>query len=203
VLLIVHSDTLLQAHFLDPTRPVAANMFNEYGPGTLSDFLDVQGLSHGDAREYASARAKQPKKPLIASECCSCLTQRDENDAILNTKYSSFNADCLQAEVGLTDALPVLCLLLLLWKLTLCAMRYLTTLFGCSHFMLHRLPPPLTTTAYHHRLPPPLTTTAYHHRLPPPLTTTAYHHRLPPPPFHHLSRSSDLLCMHSYCPSST
>jgi hypothetical protein len=122
-------------------------MFNEYGPGTLSDFLDVQGLSHGDAREYASARAKQPKKPLIASECCSCLTQRDENDAILNTKYSSFNADCLQAEVGLTDALPVLCLLLLLWKLTLCAMRYLTTLFGCSHFYA----PPLTTTAYHHR----------------------------------------------------
>ena len=82
-------------------------MFNEYGPGTLSDFLDVQGLSHGIASEYQSVRVKQPTKPLIASECCSCLTQRDENDAVFNTKYRSFNADCLQAEVGLTDALPV------------------------------------------------------------------------------------------------
>ena len=95
-----------QTHVLDPYRPVTANMFGSFGPSTLSDFLDVQGLSHGSAGEFAAARAEQPEKPIIASECCSCLTQRDENDAILGKKYSSFNADCLQAEVGLTDSLP-------------------------------------------------------------------------------------------------
>jgi hypothetical protein len=82
-------------------------MFAEFGPGTLSDFIDVQGISHGNADSFANARKKQPTKPLIASECCSCLSQRDENEEIDGKQYRAFNADCLQAEVGLTDRLPV------------------------------------------------------------------------------------------------
>ena len=41
----------------------------------------------------------QPGKPLVASECCSCETQRGEADDVAHNKslvyYSEFNADCL------------------------------------------------------------------------------------------------------------
>jgi hypothetical protein len=106
------------ARMLDGTRAVAANMqhkINECGPskdqacwgrGTLSDLLDVQGLSHPPAQIMDTVHANETSKALIASECCSCSTMRGENHA--NTSAvrpvpSSFNADCLSEQVNRSD----------------------------------------------------------------------------------------------------
>lgn len=60
----------------DGTRKVSGNMRGQIGKGTLSDLLDVQGLSHPQGGLMDSVHAKEPQKALIASECCSCMTMR-------------------------------------------------------------------------------------------------------------------------------
>jgi len=106
-----------QTKLLDPYRPVSGNMWAEWGPGTLTDFLDVQGISHPNAQWIASIRALKVQRPLIASECCSCQSQRGEDVGtvppngkpppnVTNTHFGAFNGDCLQANINLTDSLP-------------------------------------------------------------------------------------------------
>jgi len=64
--------------------------------------LDVQGFSHVDTATFSAYHARWPGKPLVASECCSCETQRGEaNDIAFNASlvyYSEFNADCVARE---------------------------------------------------------------------------------------------------------
>ncbi len=64
--------------------------------------LDVQGFSHVSDTTFAAYHARWPAKPLVASECCSCETQRGEADDLpYNTSlvyYSEFNADCVARE---------------------------------------------------------------------------------------------------------
>ena len=103
---------------LDPHRAVSGNMFAEYGPGTLTDFLDLQGLSHPPTFEITgSHKANLPtRRPQITSECCSCESQRGEdvgsasqhlaplpNATESQRQYSGFNADCLQDTVNRSD----------------------------------------------------------------------------------------------------
>ena len=38
--------------------------------------LDVQGFSHVDDTSFSAYHARWPAKPLAATECCSCETQR-------------------------------------------------------------------------------------------------------------------------------
>ncbi|KAJ9447260.1 Beta-galactosidase BoGH2A [Diplonema papillatum] len=60
---------------LDPMRPTAAN---ELVPGASisSDLLDIIGLSHGDNQSLVNLHARLPDKPLLLSECCSCVENR-------------------------------------------------------------------------------------------------------------------------------
>ena len=45
-------------------------------PRPVSFQLDVQGFSHVDDTSFAQYHARWPAKPLAATECCSCETQR-------------------------------------------------------------------------------------------------------------------------------
>ena len=68
---------------VDGTRPQTMNYFagdilpNPQGSVSV---VDVQGLSHPSAANAESMHAAFPKKPLAATECCSCLNQRDEDE---------------------------------------------------------------------------------------------------------------------------
>ena len=42
----------------------------------MSFQLDVQGFSHVSNDDFATYHARWPAKPLAATECCSCETQR-------------------------------------------------------------------------------------------------------------------------------
>ena len=84
----------------DPTRAFSGNMRGSIGPGTLSDYIDVQGLSHPSLEMVEHAHKLNATKTVLASECCSCRTQRGENTLQPNKVWSAFNADCLQEQVG-------------------------------------------------------------------------------------------------------
>ena len=120
----LHNDTVYGqftnlTRSLDPSRAIGANQWGEYGPGTVADFLDVQGLSHPRVVDINGARALAPERLIIVSECCSCQSQRGENTGTVNPDgpmpanitpgvdlYNpAFNGDCLQQEVGRSDAL--------------------------------------------------------------------------------------------------
>ena len=99
-----------QVEQFDGTRAVTGNMcigwgscpdMDQYVSATglnMSLQLDVQGFSHVDSASFAAYHARWPAKPLVASECCSCETQRGEADDIPYNKslvfYSELNADC-------------------------------------------------------------------------------------------------------------
>jgi hypothetical protein len=102
---------------LDPFRAISGNMWNEYGPGSLTDFLDVQGISHPNRAEIDRIRALKPQRPLIVSECCSCQSERGEDQGtatsggypaggLVDKNYPGFNGDCLQQVVNMSDSLP-------------------------------------------------------------------------------------------------
>jgi hypothetical protein len=41
----------------------------------MPQILDVQGFSHVNDGIFKDYHAAWPSRPLVASECCSCLTQ--------------------------------------------------------------------------------------------------------------------------------
>jgi len=100
----------------DGTRAVTGNMcvnwgscpnldqYLEGGGLNMSLQLDVQGFSHVDTGVFEAYHARWPAKPLAATECCSCETQRGEaNDMSYNKSlvyYSEFNADCVARETN-------------------------------------------------------------------------------------------------------
>lgn len=104
---------------LDPYRAVSGNMFAEFGSGTLTDFLDLQGLSHPPVSEITGSHEADlsTRRPQITSECCSCESQRGEdvgsasqhraplpNATFSQRQYSGFNADCLRDTVNRSDS---------------------------------------------------------------------------------------------------
>ena len=94
----------------DGTRPTLANMFT-YGDA-LSRVIDVQGFSHQERQALDACHAEMPSKPIFASECCSCNSQRGEDVGCESRCYNasdcavslcverSFNADCIQHQVS-------------------------------------------------------------------------------------------------------
>ena len=89
----------------DPFRPVTANMNSQIGGG-LSKVIDIQGLSHKPSSDFVSFHHQFPEKPLIASECCSCFTQRDEDVTDVSRKVlGSFNANCTKIDTNYSLAL--------------------------------------------------------------------------------------------------
>ena len=53
----------------DNTRPVTQN---HHGTALSTDFLDVQGFSHKHTKDFEGFHHLYPKKPMVATECCSC-----------------------------------------------------------------------------------------------------------------------------------
>ena len=119
---------------IDGTRPVTGNMCVQWGScpteeqyltgkdNNMSQILDIQGFSHVPAWFFADYHAVWPNKPLVASECCSCETQRGEDSdlgpygptcplpskhCISNASvfYSNFNIDCVKEQTQWSNAL--------------------------------------------------------------------------------------------------
>lgn len=85
---------------VDPFRPVAANMNGDVG-ATLTQQIDVQGFSHQTGSKFDSFHQQLPNKPLIGSECCSCVTQRGEDYGHSSkSTVGSFNGQCNQDHTG-------------------------------------------------------------------------------------------------------
>eukprot|EP00035_Acanthoeca_spectabilis_P016130 m.326674 g.326674 ORF g.326674 m.326674 type:complete len:946 (-) comp16485_c0_seq4:4008-6845(-) len=61
------------AKLWDPTRAVTQN---HHGTALSTDYLDVQGFSHKRTSDFVSFHASNPTKPMAATECCSCMSQR-------------------------------------------------------------------------------------------------------------------------------
>eukprot|EP00658_Telonema_sp_P-2_P070449 TRINITY_DN5995_c0_g1_i2.p1 TRINITY_DN5995_c0_g1~~TRINITY_DN5995_c0_g1_i2.p1 ORF type:complete len:110 (-),score=33.81 TRINITY_DN5995_c0_g1_i2:30-359(-) len=57
----------------DPTRAVTQN---HLGSDLSSDYLDVQGFSHKQIDVFEKFHKAKPGKPMMATECCSCMSQR-------------------------------------------------------------------------------------------------------------------------------
>ena len=94
----------------DGSRSVGANMgwISPINPGTpMSVALDVMGCSHCNANDMETFHVKQPLKPLVMTECCSCESQRGEDgDQPHNTTlvhYTDEVAGCLADQVGTSD----------------------------------------------------------------------------------------------------
>jgi len=60
-----------------PHVVTTANMIGNYGDEESVD-IDVQGFSHKGGSTFQQFHQQFPKKPTIASECCSCEQDRDE-----------------------------------------------------------------------------------------------------------------------------
>ena len=63
------------SYFYDGTRGVTQNHL-----GTISEqSLDVQGFSHKSGSTFDKFHSEHPTEPMMATECCSCLSQRGED----------------------------------------------------------------------------------------------------------------------------
>ena len=109
----------------DGTRPTLGN----HNGGDLDQFMDVQGFSHKPAGAFEAYHKTDAAKPLMASECCSCMTMRGEDRTthppdeakLLTTANSSairsrptggpgilaeYNAPCLTSQSNGSNGLP-------------------------------------------------------------------------------------------------
>lgn len=59
---------------VDSTRAVTQN---HHGTNISTQQLDVQGFSHKHTNDFISFHKSYPNKPMVASECCSCMSQRN------------------------------------------------------------------------------------------------------------------------------
>ena len=59
--------------YWDPTRDVTQN---HHGLGGSTKSLDVQGFSHRSGADFDAFHKLNPLQPEMATECCSCLSQR-------------------------------------------------------------------------------------------------------------------------------
>lgn len=77
---------------LDGSRAVTANMFwSQVNRSTnATDILDVQGFSHQSQQQLTEFHSLRPSKPVLATECCGCKSQRMEDGDLyrnLSTAY--------------------------------------------------------------------------------------------------------------------
>ena len=83
-------DMKIAADALDGSRAVTANMFlaQVQQSANATDILDLQGFSHQEQDIFDAFHALFPAKPVMATECCGCKSQRLE-DWDLPRNYSS------------------------------------------------------------------------------------------------------------------
>lgn len=97
----------------DGTRPTIANRIALTEYDLLSNATDLQGFSHKNREtlDDCHARRRLPRKAIVAAECCSCNTMRDQDEGCEtladNPHYTcnqkSFNARCLERLVNASD----------------------------------------------------------------------------------------------------
>ena len=64
----------------------------------------MQGFSHQNRSKLEECHSKLPKKPIYASECCSCNTMCGEDTVVgAQPVEPSFNADCQQAQTNASN----------------------------------------------------------------------------------------------------
>jgi beta-galactosidase/beta-glucuronidase len=63
----------------DTTRPITQNHLGKGVHPLSMASLDVQGFSHKRPADFDRFHADNPTVPMLASECCSCLSQRGED----------------------------------------------------------------------------------------------------------------------------
>ena len=61
-----------RADEFDGTRPVTQN--DNYEPA--APYLDIMGFSHKSGAVFDAYHAAHPQQPMMATECCSCMSQR-------------------------------------------------------------------------------------------------------------------------------
>ena len=64
------------AYYHDGSRMVTQNHLGQGDHPLSAKSLDVQGFSHRRGPDFEKFHANNPGKPLMATECCSCLSQR-------------------------------------------------------------------------------------------------------------------------------
>lgn len=78
----------------DGTRPVTQNHLGT-GDHPLSMFsLDVQGMSHKDGSVMDTFHKNNPAKPVLSSECCSCMSQRGVDQDFCPTPQDGGGPGC-------------------------------------------------------------------------------------------------------------
>ena len=60
----------------DGTRPVTQNRIDGRKGQPSIPFLDIQGFSHKPGKYFDEFHEKHPHQPMMATECCSCMSQR-------------------------------------------------------------------------------------------------------------------------------
>ena len=104
----------------DGTRPLLANMVNNQPSGPLANETDVIGFSHAPLSTVAAFHEQHPTRPMFMSECCSCNSQRGENECRgkgcdgggnqqahdATAIESSFNANCVAGQVNVSNGVP-------------------------------------------------------------------------------------------------
>eukprot|EP00045_Choanoeca_perplexa_P013797 m.157887 g.157887 ORF g.157887 m.157887 type:complete len:955 (-) comp16458_c0_seq1:38-2902(-) len=97
----------------DGTRPVTQN---HHGTKLSTQFLDIQGFSHKHGNDFDEFHQLYPHKPTMATECCSCFSQRGEDADLTPADKTAANAsrpglfynnliqECTASQVNTTDS---------------------------------------------------------------------------------------------------
>ena len=97
-------------YLADGSRSVGGNMgwISPIWPGTpMSTALDVMGCSHCNRNDMLTYHIKEPTKPLVMTECCSCENQRGEDADMPHDNtlvhYNDNVSGCLADQVSQSD----------------------------------------------------------------------------------------------------
>ena len=67
------------SYYYDGSRGTTQNRKGEGDHPLSAQSLDVQGFSHKKDKDFEKFHKDNPEKPMMATECCSCLSQRGED----------------------------------------------------------------------------------------------------------------------------
>ena len=78
-------------------------MLNNFGKGLLAS-LDVAGFSHLSGATFDDFYHKHTRTPQLASECCSCRTQRGQPFAADVNQLTGGDPACISQQVNMSDS---------------------------------------------------------------------------------------------------
>ena len=80
-------------------------------PSDMSATLDVMGFSHNDGGSIDRFHKAVPSQPLVSTECCSCETQRGEDQDLkpawpASVYYGNENSGCVASQTQTSNGVP-------------------------------------------------------------------------------------------------